>query len=401
LFRRFIITSVLLITVGVFFSCVDREFSQTPRYKGVYALPPDIRVLLLKDGGPERKIYIETSGRFLLTSSKGMKHDGKRLHEGLLKVDRKGVHIGPRCFGPGYLKLSVDDGVIISINNKQYRGSLLIIPRDPNRFMIINVLDLENYLRGVIPHEVPATWPQAALNAQAIASRSFALWRIKTRSKMAYDVTSDIYSQVYGGSEGETVSTDRAVAVTRGIAMLYGKKLFPAYFHSCCGGHTANAFDVWGEYKMPPLAGVKSEYCQNTKAYSWRQHFTEAFIIKAIRKANPRIKLTDLSDIVRIGVGPSGHASRVKLVYSGGEYEISGDALRKYLGRDKHSFLALRSTNFTVARRKKQFWFLGKGNGHGVGMCQWCALEMAKNDKSATEILEHFYAKAELWTLWD
>ena len=395
--KRVLASAVLLLFV---FSCADREFKRTPRYESAYDAPPTIRVQLAKDAGPERKISLEVSGRYLVTTAKGVKFEASNLSGGLLRVDRDGVHIGAHPFGPGYLKLHVERSGSLAVNGRNYRGALLVIPGKSNRFTLINELDLESYLRGVIAGEVPSHWPETALRAQAIASRTYALWRMKTSLKRQYDVTADIYSQIYAGAGGETKATDKAVAATRGVVMLYNKMLFPAYFHSCCGGHTADAYTVWREYKISPLSGVKSEYCRHTPAFSWRQHFTENFIVKALKKHNPKLKLSNLTDIVRKDIGPSGHASRVKLVFSEGDYEITADALRKYLGTDKHGFLALRSTKFTLAHRKGQFWFLGKGNGHGVGMCQWCAFEMAKQNFSAGRLLAHFYPKSKLWRLW-
>jgi len=381
-------------------SCADREFKRTPRYEGVYGEPPTVRILLADNFGPERKVTLEAPGNYMITTAKGVKFEGSNLPESLLRVDDDGVHIGSHPFGPGYLKLHVEKDGSLAINGRKYRGSLLVIPGKQRHFTLINELDLESYLRGVIAGEMPSHWPQAALRAQAIASRTYALWRIKTSSKKTYDVTADIYSQVYAGIDSETEATDKAVAATRGVVMLYNKMLFPAYFHSCCGGHTADAYTVWREYKIPPLSGVKSEYCKHSPAYSWRQHFTEQFIIRALKKYNPKLKLSNLTDIVRKDIDASGHASRVKLVFSDGDYEITADALRKYLGKDKYGFLALRSTNFTVAHRKGQFWFLGKGNGHGVGMCQWCAYEMARQNFTASRILAHFYPQSKLWRLW-
>jgi len=387
-------TALLICAVAVSVAgCVESEFSKVPEFKGVYSEPPTIRVLLVKSAGPERLIDLQTRGGYgiYIPGRKGFILEGSDLPAGHIKVDDgKGVQIGNKHVGKGRVTVLSRDEGLIGINDRFYRGSVVIEPEKGGRFSVVNTVDLESYLRGVIPCEMPNDWPPECLLAQAIASRSFALWRVKSRSDKPYDVTADIYSQVYQGVDKESPVTNAAVDTTRGIVMLYNKKLFPAYFHSNSGGHTANAFTVWREYQIPPLAGVPDPYVEQTPGYFWREHFTRADIIKAIKTINKKVDLTKLRSIMPIDRSASGHASRVRLNYGTGYYEITADALRKCLGRDKHGFLALRSTKFNVIPKGDSFMFFGYGNGHGVGMSQWGAYEMAKRGRQAVEIVAHY-----------
>ena len=150
--------------------------------------------------------------------------------------------------------------------NMHYRGSLRVA-RLTSGLAIINVIRVEDYLRGVVPREVPSSWPAEALKAQAVAARSYAA--IHFGSAGAYDLYCDTRSQAYNGADGEAASTNAAVAATRGVVPTYGGKPITAYFFSTSGGHTENIENVWGTAPVPYLKGVDDPYDTYSPYHIW------------------------------------------------------------------------------------------------------------------------------------
>jgi stage II sporulation protein D len=148
----------------------------------------------------------------------------------------------------------------------RYRGTLRAVHASGG-FKVVNKLGLEGYLFGVVPRESPSSWPQAALRAQAVAARSYAVRSLKTGGD--YDVFCTTASQVYNGYEGEAASTDRAVTATRGVVPTYAGSPITAYFFSTSGGHTENIENVWGGSPVPYLKGVADPYDAASPYHVW------------------------------------------------------------------------------------------------------------------------------------
>jgi len=135
---------------------------------------------------------------------------------------------------------------------RPYRGKFHLIARSAELFAVVNVVDIEQYLAGVVGAEMPAYWYMAALRAQSIASRTYALYQMHvTNINKQWDIGSDQGSQVYRGLAQESRRVSQAVRQTQGIVLTYGRsgqeKIFPTYYSSTCGGHTQNAHKVFGE----------------------------------------------------------------------------------------------------------------------------------------------------------
>ncbi|TBR24342.1 SpoIID/LytB domain-containing protein, partial [bacterium] len=164
----------------------------------------------------------------------------------------KGKDGKPRLvFGPHLLKgparlLPGKADEFITIGERRYRGNLLFRPNVDGTVTVIDELGLEEYLFGVLPHEMSPDWPLEALKAQAVVARTYALARLGRGPDAAFDLTDDNYSQVYTGLTTESELVRKAVRDTAGRILLYNGKPLPAFYHSTCGGHTAGALDVWG-----------------------------------------------------------------------------------------------------------------------------------------------------------
>ena len=150
----------------------------------------------------------------------------------------------------------------VNAKRKWYRGFLIIQNRN-NKLTVINDVDLESYIKGVVPAEMPSTWEAEALKAQAIAARSYALANLGKRASMGFDLKDTPEDQAYGGASAETVKTNNAVDETSNLVLTYNYKVVSAYYSASAGGQSINSKDVWGS-DLPYIRSVPS-YDGNVK----------------------------------------------------------------------------------------------------------------------------------------
>jgi stage II sporulation protein D len=223
----------------------------------------------------------------------------------------------------------------------RYRGALRVI-REPAGFAVVNRIDLEQYLPGVVPREMPAKWGDtapAALEAQAIAARSYAM--ATKRSGGTFDMYADERSQVYGGASAEDPRTSRAVQATAGRVATYQGKIVTTYFFSTSGGKTENVENVFRGPPQPYLVSVNDNaFDARSPHHLWKdpKTFTDAQLAKLLGTRKP---------VLSIKILARGASPRVKLLRlttrSGATKEMSGPEVRRALG--------LRDTWFVVRRR--------------------------------------------------
>jgi len=156
--------------------------------------------------------------------------------------------------GTNAVVLRTDTAGYVSTKGKWYHGKLMI-KNTGGMLTVINDIDLENYIKGVVPSEMPAAWEYEALKAQAIAARSFALANLGKQAKFGYDLKDNTEDQAYGGASAETNITNKAVDETHGLVLTYDMKIISAYYSASAGGMTSNS--VWGGY-APYLHSVPS-----------------------------------------------------------------------------------------------------------------------------------------------
>ncbi len=266
-----------------------------------------------------------------------------------------------------------------AVKNKTYRGQIWIY-NENGRLLIINRLDLEEYLYSVVPMEISHAWNVNALKAQAIAARSYALAQIAHNNYSLYDLDNTDRSQVYGGAATEQDATTKAVRLTSGEVITYQRKVIAAYFHACCGGATADVKNVWGS-DLPYLRSVKSRYCKGTKYYSWNVTLTRNELLALTGSSKGIIR-----KIRTTAISPSGRVLKIQIITTQGITEMTGNEFRMKLGAKR-----ILSTKFTIKRVGHAFVLDGYGWGHGVGMCQWSAKKMAESGWSYRGILAFFY----------
>ena len=300
----------------------------------------------------------------------------------------------------------------IWFKNRRYAGELRVSLND-KKLNIINYLKLEKYLKSVVGSEMPKEFPLAALQAQAIAARTYAL-KLLDKNKL-FDLHSTQASQVYLGLESETVKINRAVRSTNSLVLFYKDQLIDAVFHSSSGGRTESSGQVW-KYQLPYLKSV-IDYDHNSTKYRWTNKFTSAELEKIF---------PDLGGVNSIHIIDRSNTDRVlKIILYGTNRNmiISGKNLRKKLKLLSTKFeFDLKFSPFNSSKVDKklnyenklvnglvpqplplipeEFFLLvrGFGAGHGVGMSQWGAKTMAERGSSFRKILKHYYTGVQIKT---
>jgi stage II sporulation protein D len=268
----------------------------------------------------------------------------------------------------------------VFINGQSYKGRLNII-KDEHGLYVIKTLPFEKYIEGVVASEINDEWELEALKAQAVIARTYAMFYKELNAGRNYHLRSSILYQLYKGENTDPLIT-YAVKITYGEILTYENFPIKAFYHATCEGKTEIPEEVWEE-SYPYLMSVD---CNNNNApYEfWRRKFK----LKEIAKS---LGLSKLMDLNISSYTATGRARTVKLTLEDidgtkSAKEIRATDLRRLLGYEE-----LPSTHFSLTTNGKELVFSGKGYGHGVGLSQWGALEMAKQGKSYIEILAHYY----------
>lgn len=190
----------------------------------------------------------------LLYVMDGMKgYEFKPYHKDMIAIKIDGQY---RKIKTNQIIIKPEDDGFISVKRKWYRGHFKVV-NDGGALTVMNDLELEYYIRGVVPSEMPASWEHEAHKAQAIAARSYALANMGKRGKYGYDLKDTPEDQAYGGASSETVQTNNAVSETEGIVLVCQGKIVPAYYSASAGGQTRNAGQVW-THDLPFIKSVPS-----------------------------------------------------------------------------------------------------------------------------------------------
>ena len=293
-----------------------------------------------------------------------------------------------------------------------YRGTFRIHGSQPGGLTLVNEVDLESYLRSVLPHEI-GTPPQSdfeAVKAQAVAARSYTLSYIGRRAALGFDLWATVEDQVYGGVTRENPQSDRALGQTRGELLLSDGLPIRALYSSACGGRTANVEDVWPwpwtSYlrSVRDAAGPESQaYCQISANYRWREEWTAVEFMESLREYGPlegggaSMLSGDLLDVRVKTRSRCGRVEEVAVTTTKGDWVIHGDRTRWGIRRPGGKGAILRSSFFKIGvirgrdGEPVKVVATGAGNGHGIGLCQWGAMGMARAGASYKTILRHYY----------
>ncbi len=302
---------------------------------------------------------------------------------------------------------------IFNLNGSDYRGKLkLIINSDGKSFDVINFVPLEPYLAGVVGAEMPDYWEPAALEAQTIAARTYCLYYKKQfGSKRTWDVQKTQANQVYLGVSAESAQIWEAINKTYGKVLVCrqpdgSEDIFPAYYSSTCGGHTEDSKNVFGD-SFEALVGVQCPYCQDVarlNTFFWPMvQFKKSEVTSKLLEKYPKLKsIGEIKNITAVEQSDYGQFSRltkIKLVGSTGKSEfLRAEDLRLTIDPTGYK---IKSTSCQIIDMGDKWAFsLGRGWGHGVGMCQCGAQGMARRGKTASEILQYYYKGSKIKTIY-
>lgn len=303
---------------------------------------------------------------------------------------------------------------LLELGEKSYRGALVVTAQKERSISLINVLDVEEYLRGVVPLEIgPLKKAEIeALKAQAVAARTYTYKRMAENVLNSFDLMPTVSDQVYGGANAEHLESDMAVLATKGLIMVYDESIINAFYHSTCGGKTANVEDVWGMEPYPYLRSIKDvdsegkAFCSWSRYFSWSEYWSRDLLSSIMRQYSDEAKLVQRYSgaLKSIKIRDRFQCGRVKscdIISSSGSFVSGGDRIRFLMRRNTKGRGILRSARFNIKQSGNKIRFDGGGYGHGVGMCQVGAIGRARSGQNFEQILNAYYSGIQIRTVAD
>lgn len=391
----------------------------------------------------ENSLEISTNGPALVLDGASGRRLARLDGAGQVVCTRSGHQVAWRLDGLRGTSATVilqplDPGHRVIHGESEFRGEFLVRPTpDGGGLTLVNNLDLESYLLGVVPWEIGRHDRNrlAALEAQAVAARTYTLSHLGTRKSRGFDVYASVLDQVYKGAADEDPLCNFAVENTAGLVLRFEDQEIEAFYSACCGGVSSNIEEVWARDSRPYLIshpdsppGGGDAYCSASSHFHWREVWTVGQLEEILKKSLPEYveyitqpgrsawagpvfsprdgsasvdrpgRLRNLEILART---TSGRVAKLAVTTDAGTYHVRGDRVRWVLKPADGNPFILRSAMFEVelvrdGDRLVEVATRGRGYGHGIGLCQTGALVMAEQGKSVEEILDHYYPGAEL-----
>ena len=267
-------------------------------------------------------------------------------------------------------------------------SGLVHVVRKGKGFLVINQVDLEEYVKGVVPAEVNSAWHPEMLKAQAVAARTYALYQQMLSATREYDVAATVQDQVYKGKNGVDAAVLRAVDETRGLVLTYEHAPIYAAFSSTAAGLTEDAVTVWSK-EYPYLKGVECPFDLESPFYQWKVSFRLEKLEQSLRQQGFAVGTIAAMEPLTFSRG--GRVAKLRVIHSDGELILRGEDLRKAVG-----YSVVPSTQFVIEAVGREVILSGYGAGHAVGMCQWGGKELAELGYPFSTILSYYYPGTEL-----
>lgn len=375
---------------------------------------PVIRIGLLVNrdsasltGSGRFRVVDRASGEVIGTSSSGqiwkMQAKGAWIDVSAPGGAAQGLYTGPIQVNPlareGRIKAA----------DREYRGSMEVVSNKNGKLTVVNILDVENYLRGVVPPEIGKLKEDRieALKAQAIAARTYTVANLGRRKALGFDLYGTVADQVYRGYSAEWPVADRAISETRGMIATYEGKPIAAQYSSTCAGETESIEDAWGGNPIPYLRSVRDrdrgsdDFCNHSPVYTWRVEWNkntlENILATRLPGLDPRKRGEfSLRDISITSRSPTGRVQQLEIKSNHGTTTLRSGQIRSALRRPVRGQPMLRSTKFDLKFRQNSVVAEGGGYGHGIGMCQMGAIGMAGQGYKYDRILKHYYRGIDL-----
>ncbi len=344
----------------------------------------------------------QSSGEVIGTTSSGhmwkMQAKGAWIDVSSPDGNAQGLYTGPIQVSPltreGRLKVS----------EREYRGTMEVVSNSKGKLTVVNILDLENYLRGVVPPEIGNLKEDRieALKAQAVAARTYTVANLGRRKSLGFDFYGSVIDQVYRGYSVEWPLADKAISETRGMIATYEGKPVSSFYSSTCGGTTESIENAWGGSPVPYLRsvrdrdGISGDFCRHSPVYEWRVEWKKETLENILAANLPGMDQRKTGEFSLRGIdikqrSPSGRVQLLEIKSNHGTATLRGDRIRSALRRPVRGQPMLRSTKFNLKFRRDIIVAEGGGYGHGIGMCQMGAIGMAGQGYKYDQILKHYY----------
>lgn len=358
----------------------------TPR---AAAAMPEVQVLLDRDLAT---VELACDGSYQVTDGNGDPvAQGRRLASGRVRPSGDGLDLNGVALATPEMRLEPTDGDLFRYKGKSFAGDVRVRRDGRGRLEVSNVLDIEEYVAGVLFSEMPSNFPDDALKAQAVAARTYARWRLDHGETLLRSTDAD---QVYGGAGPKHARARALVAATRGQVLEADGRPLCSFFMSTCGGATVDGPEVFKDAPRAGLIGVECEWCKASPKYRWKRTLSLAELER-------RLKVTGLAAI-DVERDRFGHALRFTVRSSAGKNRLESQEFRRQWNAgakdDGDKLPSAWALRLDVGRAGVTFE--GAGFGHGVGLCQFGAAGLGATGKSWREIVTYYYRGAQLVRRW-
>jgi len=287
----------------------------------------------------------------------------------------------------------------IKIDGNIYPGEIEVFSKDGQTISLVNNVNIETYLYGVVPYEISPSWTDEMLKIQSIVARTYTIANLNRHKEDGFDLCSTVHCQVYKGiNENMELRIKKAVDSTKGLVVVdkNNEHLVQTYYHATCGGATEDVSEVWYEVSsIKSLKGVKCEFCKNSPYYSWECDFDIKEFVSEL-KYNGFVIGDKIKSISVLSKTKNDRIKDLQIIGNKDKIILSGENLRKIFGYNK-----IKSTKIDkIEIDNNRIYFYGKGWGHGIGLCQWGANELTKQGKSFKEVIEYYYPKTKIKKLY-
>ena len=358
-----------------------------------------------------QELLIRAYATFKLTAINGDASHGEVIYKGQkingnFSVSVSGKKISATINGQNYSLSSISinaggRGVFLYGKNaprRLYRGPMTFSADSLGNLKIINRVQTEEYLPGVLTGEIGDLKQLEAFKAQAVTARTYTLTSKNNHIKEGYNLCDSPHCQVYYGLDKIKPKAAEAVQKTKGVILTYKGKPAATFYHASCGGYTEDMTNVWSRNKpLPYLVSVRDgdnprkPYCAIAPKLHWK---TKIYFTGLTRIARNCGWITPQEEAAGIRIYKSGEMSgrahELELYTRERRMRISATDFYHCVGRQE-TWKAVKSCNFKIIQGKGYVILDGKGSGHGVGMCQWGAEGMARHGFNYKQILYHYY----------
>ena len=351
--------------------------------------------------------------------------------ETLLEIPQVSFQVGEKTYQVSYLDIKSKNGQPVKIKDdsqgkgkwRPYAGKFTIQPNAYGNYTLVNDVDIETYLRGVVPHEIGANVPVAAAEAQTIIARTYALRNTRRFQADNYEMCATTHCQVYYGLSGTSPISDKAIKSTEGLVLTYNNELVDALYSSTSGGITSNFSDVWNGENRPYLRPVVDSprqlwnFADNTleseenfkrfislnqgfnetgrSLFRWNKKSSLTNLTKDLQKYLTKIKhpMADFQQIKEMKIvkrSNSGRILQLDVLTENGIIALEKNEIRSAFGPPRSTLFYLEPF-YNQQQTLAGYAFIGGGFGHGVGLSQFGSYNLAKLGWSAEKILQFYY----------